>query len=487
MDPESEKEKTENEEPVEEESKDEKYLICPVCNKANPAGTRFCQYCWGAALHQDEAMTAEETATTLVRREQHTKRWKRIRFGIIGVIAAVIIGFVLFVFINYTDFLSVPTAGLNSNSPPGEWAMFRHDTLRTGSAGDASVIPAGTLKWSFQTGAAVRSSPAVADGTVYFGSQDYSFYALDAGTGEEEWRFETGSRVNSSPAVAGGRVYFGSNDSNLYVLDAGNGEEIWTFDTAYPIRSSPAIADGTVYFGSDDYFLYALDSETGVKKWAFDTGSPAFVSPVIDGGILYYGSAGGYSYTLNAKNGQRRLAFGTTYAVYASAVVNDGTVYFATTNGILNAVEGTARTWLWEHDIRPVWVQAWAMISWLPAPPPRSGFLWAINLGQANSTTPVIDGNTMYIGSGDYIIAIDLTTHQKIWAFETGGVVRSSPAKTGPVVYAGSDDGNMYALDASSGELRWKYQTGGEVSSSPAVVDGVVYFGSDDGNLYAVE
>ena len=93
----------------------------------------------------------------------------------------------------------------------------------------------------------------------------------------------------------------------------------------------------------------------------------------------------------------------------------------------------------------------------------------------------------MYLGSGSYIIALDLTTREKVWEFETGGVVRSSPAKAGPVIYAGSDDGSLYAVDAATGALRWQYETGGPVTSSPAVIDGVVYFGSHDGNIYAIE
>jgi len=37
------------------------------------------------------------------------------------------------------------------------------------------------------------------------------------------------------------------------------------------------------------------------------------------------------------------------------------------------------------------------------------------------------------------------------------------------------------------GRVKWKFHTGGMVFSSPAVVGGVVYVGSNDGNLYAVD
>ena len=48
------------------------------------------------------------------------------------------------------------------------------------------------LKWKFETGDIVRSSPTASDGIVYFGSEDNYFYAIDAKTGEEKWKFKTG-------------------------------------------------------------------------------------------------------------------------------------------------------------------------------------------------------------------------------------------------------------------------------------------------------
>ena len=39
----------------------------------------------------------------------------------------------------------------------------------------------------------------------------------------------------------------------------------------------------------------------------------------------------------------------------------------------------------------------------------------------------------------------------------------------------------MYALDAASGVKLWEFETGGSVYSSPAVVGGKVFVGSYDG------
>ena len=79
----------------------------------------------------------------------------------------------------------------------------------------------GDLLWSFETGGAVRSSPAVgSDGTVYIGSVDHKIYALNGHTGEKKWEFATGGDVLSSPAIGkDGTVYFGSEDKKLYALN----------------------------------------------------------------------------------------------------------------------------------------------------------------------------------------------------------------------------------------------------------------------------
>ncbi|RJP89676.1 MAG: hypothetical protein C4518_09795 [Desulfobacteraceae bacterium] len=73
------------------------------------------------------------------------------------------------------------------------------------------------------------------------------------------------------------------------------------------------------------------------------------------------------------------------------------------------------------------------------------------------------------------------------WQFETGGDVDSSPAiGADGTVYAGSDDGNLYAIAPDTGVEIWRFPAGGEVRSSPAIgTNGAIYFGSKD-SLYAV-
>ena len=96
----------------------------------------------------------------------------------------------------------------------------------------------------------------------------------------------------------------------------------------------------------------------------------------------------------------------------------------------------------------------------------------------------------MYAGSQDgNFYALNAATGTKIWSAPTGDgdtYTNSSPAVVGGVVYVGSTDKNLYAFRSADGSKIWTYPTGAKVSSSPAVFNGVVYFGSEDGSVYAV-
>ncbi len=55
------------------------------------------------------------------------------------------------------------------------------------------------------------------NGVVYVGSLNRA-YALNARTGAKLWSYGTGGQVYSSPAVANGMVYVGSQDGKAYAF-----------------------------------------------------------------------------------------------------------------------------------------------------------------------------------------------------------------------------------------------------------------------------
>jgi len=218
-----------------------------------------------------------------------------------------------------------------------DWASFRYSARHKGSNPYENVLNPGNVAgidrdWSYTTGNKVFSSPAVAGGVVYVGSEDDNVYALNAATGAQLWQFTTGDKVFSSPAVAGGVVYVGSYDCNLYALSAATGALVWKFTTGnaavcYAVYSSPAVAGGVVYVASSDGTVYALNAATGAKLWSYTAGGLVISSPAVANGVVYVGSYDDNVYALNAATGALLWKFTTGSYVLSSPAVANGVVY----------------------------------------------------------------------------------------------------------------------------------------------------------------
>jgi parallel beta-helix repeat protein len=155
------------------------------------------------------------------------------------------------------------------------------------------------------------SSPAVYNGFLYIGDYGGSVYQLNASNVSQEIaNFSTGNRVDSSPAVANGYVYVYSEDGNVYQLDASNiSRQIANFTISGNVSSlnyhasSPAVSNGFVYVGSYDNDTYQLNaSNISQLINRFPTSAPIESSPAVADGYIYIGSDNGYLYQLNASN-----------------------------------------------------------------------------------------------------------------------------------------------------------------------------------------
>ncbi|WP_273565853.1 PQQ-binding-like beta-propeller repeat protein [Maribacter halichondriae] len=121
--------------------------------------------------------------------------------------------------------------------------------------------------------------------------------------------------------------------------------------------------------------------------------------------------------------------------------------------------------------------------------------LWKFQTNDKIYSSPIIDGDILFIGSGDNsLYAIDKNTGKKVWTFETGGAIHSTPLMLDNLIYFGSADGSLYALDKNNGNLVWKFDSEGEKMydiwdyylSSPSGEEETIYWGSGDGYLYAI-
>lgn len=335
------------------------------------------------------------------------------------------------------------------------------------SAG-ASAAPSASnlLLWKFKTGGWSLTSPVVADGAVFVGSSDGYLHAVDARSGQERWRFLTGDPSGSSPVVADGAVYIASNDGYLHALDLKSGEERWTFkvgeSSAY--ASSPATSGRAVYIVGNDGRLRALDGRTGRTIWAVKTGgSGTENSPAAGGRMVYVGCGRGLE-AYDAATGKKLWTYRPwRQGVYPDLIVSDGMVY-GRTGGFIQAV--------WAVD----------------AQKGRGG--WSLPSDWPASSSPAVSGGVMYFtgGSGaedDRVLrAVDARSGEDVWASQTGWIDSPLAASGGVVcVVCGK---KLLAMDARTGDERWQFEAGGSITAPPAVSNGVVYAGSDDGYLYAV-
>lgn len=422
--------------------------------------------------------------------EKNRKRIrKRRRIVWLSILGALVLFILIYYLVGFTDiFTGVSQKTADSSPPAGEWSMFRHDLAHSGVSGTDTGPLSGNITWTFNTGAVIHSSPSVVDGIVYFGSRDSHLYAVNASTGEQLWAFPTSSWVESSPSVVGGVVYFGCNDSNFYAVNAKSGTEKWRFKSVYSIRSSPAVANGVVYFGTDDFSVYALNAVNGKVIWHKNTDDTVSSSPAVSQGIVAVGGNDGLFHTFNAGNGRVRLEYKSASPVISSPAIQDGVAYFVDVSSNFHAVDISKKNWLWENKIRFYW-NALYLYGVAPKPPAFSGYLWSLPLAFGNnpaSSVALSDGHA-YLGFGNNVISIDLTTHQIAWTFKTLNTVNSSPAIDGNVLYVGGQDGHLYALDKTTGKRLWDLNLGKAITSSPAVVNGTLYVGCDDGKLYAIK
>jgi outer membrane protein assembly factor BamB len=123
----------------------------------------------------------------------------------------------------------------------------------------------GADRWAGTTNDHVYASPALGEGSVYIASADGSVYAFDL-RGNMRWRYDTGDTVRSSPVLGkaptgSGRIlYVGSANGNLYALDSRTGRRRWSFDTTpsdqvlrdrNDLNSSPALGRRGIYIGGE--------------------------------------------------------------------------------------------------------------------------------------------------------------------------------------------------------------------------------------------
>ncbi len=347
------------------------------------------------------------------------------------------------------------------------------------------------------------------DGLVFTGSFENQQLALNASTGKIVWDSLTKGPMIFNGAYSNGRFFRGGTDDNtLYCFDSANGQILWAYTPPNGkggyFTTGPALAYGIVYEMNKDGYLYALDQTTGKLVWKYKGPSSELIWPgmptVADGKV--YVTIGELAYYGSVTNTQSEYACINAFTgeliwqlpiealpPRESAIVAYGTLYIIP-GSVTTAVDTTSGT---EYSTDS---QLWAISS---GSTPTTGPSITPKPEAPSTPTPTSKPTLIPVSSvSDWTMFRSDPTHSSkaaagptnltlAWKFTTKGSVISSPSIVNNVVYAGSQDKNMYAIDAENGNLIWNYTTGGPIITSPAVANGKVYFGSEDGYVYCLD
>ncbi|MGM0510372.1 MAG: PQQ-binding-like beta-propeller repeat protein, partial [Thermoplasmatota archaeon] len=210
----------------------------------------------------------------------------------------------------------------------------------------------------FDTDGPIYSSPILsADGKITFGSYDGKVYCLNDDM-TLNWSYNTGDAIYSSPAVwpPYGHVYIASYDGKMYSFNE-DGSLRWSYDTGNPIHSSPVLTDlGGVIFVSNDNYLYHLNPD-GSLEWRryIGSGDGAVSTPSISKyGDIIACSKDGTLYSFSRSGNLNHVPYDLGGEVMSSPCISgNGDIIIPTGDGNVHSID---KNWTrrWKIDLGSV-------------------------------------------------------------------------------------------------------------------------------------
>jgi outer membrane protein assembly factor BamB len=287
------------------------------------------------------------------------------------------------------------------------------------------------------------------------------------------WKFALGAGTWAPPVVADDMIYLGTSAGKFHAVHAADGTAAWSWQGANGIDGRAVVGADTVYFIDTKMNLVALNRTDGALRWLVPlhdekiAGQPAPDNPtfnhraatplLLDGG-LYCGSSDGGLYALDPATGQTRWRHDARAPVYSGVGVHGtDTLMFGTMDGSVVLLDRRTR----KETFRA-------------------------KTGGGVVTTPVIAGNTLIVGSRDYMLhGFNLADGSPAWKFSYWfSWVESSPVLRDGLVYVGASDySRVTVLDPATGQAKWGTEVHGMNWGSPLVTADRVFTGTAAQNI----
>jgi outer membrane protein assembly factor BamB len=294
----------------------------------------------------------------------------------------------------------------------------------------------------FQCGGRIAASPVIGpDGTIYVGSIDGTFNALDR-TGRLRWSYICDEPIFSTAAVSQtGKVFVGCDDDTLLAFST-DGTLRWTYRMKHDVDAAPVIAeDGVIYVGGEG--LHAIDGE-GRKRFKLWLGGHVTASPAVrPDGVIAVGSHD-HRFYMVTPDGTVLGVFDTKGPIQgAAAVLSDNDMVFGSDDGYVYRLAKTGGM-RWKFKT---------------GGPVRAGI--AVGREEKRLFAASMDGA---------VYCIDADVGQLVWKSETGRSVKASPMlDSDGRLYVGSRDHHLYAFDQEKGDVIWRIDLGFEIDAAVAV------------------
>jgi outer membrane protein assembly factor BamB len=212
--------------------------------------------------------------------------------------------------------------------------------LVTTEAGELLSLSAetGEEDWKFQIEAPLRCWPTVVDGRVLLAGCDERVHVVDIKTGKEVSGVDIDGPTGATPAILNGRALFGTEQGSFYAIDADKVEIVWRHaDPEYTnaVHSAAAVSDRVAVYGTQGKKFFALKPETGDVAWTFPVRSNVESSPVIAGDSVFLATKRGMIQRVDVVSGEELWNYEAGGDFQASFAIADEKLVIGNTDGTL--------------------------------------------------------------------------------------------------------------------------------------------------------